>query len=531
MIIPNSRQIKELDALSIQKRGIRSLDLMEEVAEKVARFIAGTFENKDKDIVVFAGPGNNGGDGLAVARLLHKAGYHSVCAYLFNTNNSLSEDCRANAERLKDECAGLPFTEVVQQFEAPQLSGDTLIVDALFGIGINKPLDGGYAALVSFINSTHCTVLSMDLPSGLMCEDNSYNRPAAIVRATYTLTVGLPKLCLLLADNQPFFGKVRLLDIGLSDVVSQEGDYPYKLVSPEDIRGLLQPRPCFGHKGTFGNALLIAGRYGMAGAAVLAAQACLRAGAGKITVHTPTRNNDILQISVPEAVLDHDADDSIFTTPVDADRYQAAAIGPGLGRDKRTGLALIEQVSHTSVPLVIDADAINLLADHRGWISQVPQHSILTPHPGEMRRLGMCNSDSYSTLQEAVNMAGQLGTYIVLKGHYTALCTPGGHVWFNTTGNSGMATAGSGDVLTGIILALCAQHYSAQDACLLGVYLHGLAGDLAARALGEASVMASDIVGFLPKAFAALAGYDPHVRNLESDSYTGISLHSTEQII
>lgn len=505
MIIPNSRQIKELDELTIEQQGITSLDLMERAAQCATLCILSYFSERERPVVIFAGPGNNGGDGLAIARLLSKQhGYRDVSVYLFNTNKSLSEDCQANAERLKSECPEVNFTEVVQQFEAPQLTASTLIIDALFGIGLNKPLEGGYAALVNLINASKSPVVSIDMPSGLMAEDNTCNPPQAIVHADMTLTFGLPKLAQLLADNQRFTGSVRLLDIGLVKPKADAAEYPYRIVDRQLVKSLLKKRPPYGHKGTFGNALLIAGQYGMAGAAVLAAKACLRAGVGKVTVHTPTRNNDILQVSVPEALLDHDADDSVFTTPVSADRYQALAIGPGLGTDRRTGIAFIEQVRHTPVPLIVDADAINLLADHRGWIGQLPVHTILTPHPGEMRRLGACNADSFSLLVEALNMSRQLGCYIVLKGHYTAVCTPSGQALFNPTGNSGMATAGSGDVLTGILLALCAQGYSQANACILGVYLHGLAGDLAAQELGEYSLTASDIIDHLPQAFLQL---------------------------
>lgn len=504
MLVPTSRQFKELDAATIQQRHITSIQLMEEAARAAASFIFSRFKDHERPVVVFAGPGNNGGDGLALARIMSNRGYSHVSVYLFNTKNSLSEDCSANAQRLRSECEDVRLTEVVQQFEAPQLSPDTLIIDALFGTGINKPLGGGYAALVKFINSTHCEVVSLDIPSGLMCEDNTFNTPSTIVRANITLTIGLPKLALLLADNQCFAGEVFLFDIGLVEKSLEESTISCHLTERSDIRSLLKPRPAFGHKGTFGDAFLIAGRYGMAGAAILAARACLRSGVGKVTIHTPLKNNDILQASVPEAVLHHDTDECVFTSPANADCFQALAIGPGLGTDKRTALAFIEQVSHTAMPLVIDADAINILGDHRGWISQVPQNAIFTPHPGEMRRLGICNADSFSTLLEAVNMARQHAFYIVLKGHYTAICTPEGQVFFNPTGNSGMATAGSGDVLTGIILALCAQRYTALNACRLGVFIHGLAGDLAARDLGGHSLTASDIIAYLPKAFLSL---------------------------
>lgn len=496
--------MKDLDAYTIQEQEISSAQLMERAANQVAHFIFSHYSEKARPIIIFSGPGNNGGDGLAVARILSKAGYESIQAFLFNTNNTLSNDCEINAKRLQEECPQVEFTEVQQQFEAPELSQDTLIIDALFGTGLNKPLGGGYAALVKFINAAHSDVVSIDMPSGLMCEDNTYNSPSAIVRATYTLTLGLPKLSLLLPDSQPYVGQAFTLNINLSEKKISEIDSPFQIIEKWQIKRLLKKRPAFGHKGTFGTALLIAGQHGMAGAAILAAKACLKSGVGKIVVHTPILNNNILQIAVPEAILEHDEDNRIFTTPTLIESFQALAIGPGLGQDKRTALAFIEQTSHTEAPLIIDADGINILGSHKGWISQIPQQTILTPHPKEMQRLGICNSDSYSILLEAINMAQRHRFFICLKGHYTAICTPEGKVYFNPTGNSGMATAGSGDVLTGIILSLIAQGYNQEDACLLGIYLHGLAGDYAAMALGEQSVVASDLIAYLPEAFKAL---------------------------
>ena len=504
MNLPNAHQQKELDEFTVQDQNITSLILMERAALEAARFIAKTYPQMQRPIVVFAGPGNNGGDGLALARLLYGMGYATIQAYLFNTKGTISTDCQKNAERLREESPQVTLIEVAQQFEAPSIGPETLIIDALFGMGINKPLGGGFAALVKFINASGAEVVSLDLPSGLMCEDNTYNSPSAIVRATHTLAIGLPKLAHILADTQVYVGQMHLLDIQLASHFPGEEEITFHITEKDYIKSLLKPRPTFGHKGTFGNALLIAGKYGMAGSAALAAQACLRTGAGKVTVHTPTCNNDILQITIPEAVLQHDANEHIFTTPVGTDAFQALGIGPGLGTDKRTALAFIEQISHTAIPLVIDADAINILGNHKGWIQQVPPHSIFTPHPAEMTRLGICNPDSFSILLEAMSMARKNRFYIVLKGHYTAICTPEGHVHFNPTGNSGMATAGSGDVLTGILTALLAQGYTEEEACLLGVYLHGLAGDIAARTLGEHSLTASDMIRALPKAFAEL---------------------------
>ena len=504
MKILNSHQLKELDELTIQEEGITSLDLMERAAKKATEFICSEYPEKNRQIVIFSGPGNNGGDGLAMARRLNACGYTQVEAFLFNTSNSLSADCKANAERLETDCPDVAFTEVKQQFEAPKLNSQTLIVDAIFGTGLTRPLSGGFAALVQFINSMGAEVVSIDMPSGLMCEDNTCNSPLSIVRAVHTLTFQLPKLAQLLADNQQFVGQLHLLDIGLSQQKIASTEAACFIQSEKEVASLLQDRPAFGHKGTFGHAFLIAGRYGMAGAAQLAAKACFRSGAGKVTVHTPLANNDILQMTVPEAIMSHDTDEHIYSVRVATDGCDALAIGPGIGTNKRTALALIEQVSHASTPLLLDADAINILADHKGWISQVPPFTIFTPHPGEMQRLGICNKDSYSILMEAVSMAQRHKFFIVLKGHLTAICRPDGHVVLNPTGNSGMATAGSGDVLTGVITGLLAQGYSQEAACRIGVYLHGLAGDLAAGEMGEHAMMASDIIQALPKAWMQL---------------------------
>ncbi len=504
MLILNARQMRALEAATMQEQQIGSVELMERAAKGAARFIAKQYDIAHTPIVVFSGPGNNGGDGLAVARLLHRMGAQHVEAYLFNTQGSLSETCRHQAERLQSECPELHFVEVTQQFEAPTLSPQTLIVDALFGIGLSKPLGGGFAALIQFINSSGTQVVSLDLPSGLMCEDNTCNSPSAIVRATHTVVMGLPKLVHLLPDAGVYVGQTHLVSKGLSALPAEMEEVKYHLSEESELKALLKPRQPYHHKGNFGTALLVAGKYGMAGAAVLAAKACLRGGAGKVVIHTPAANNDILQTSVPEAVLDMDADTHIFTTPVPLQGYSALGMGPGMGTDKRTALAFIEQISHVHIPLVLDADAINILGLHKGWIQQVPAGTILTPHAGEMKRLGICAADSYSLLLEAINMATSHHFYIVLKGHFTAICTPEGHVYFSGQGNSGMATAGSGDVLTGVILSLLAQGYNAEDSCRLGVYLHALAGDFAAEALGEHSVTASDIIAYLPQAFAHL---------------------------
>ena len=251
-----------------------------------------------------------------------------------------------------------------------------------------------------------------------------------------------------------------------------------------------------------GHALIIAGSYGMTGAAILATKACLRSGVGKVTVRTPKRNYSIMQISVPEAVLQMDHEESYFSEPVDTQAFDALGIGPGIGTQEHTAIALIAQIRRAHCPILIDADALNIMANHRAWMQQLPQGIIMTPHPAEFDRLsGSVSNGCYDRLSKARDMAERLGAYVILKGHYTAICLPDGHVIINPTGNAGMATAGCGDVLAGIITGLLARGYNQADACMLGVYLHGLAGDLAARELGQESLVAGDLIKYLPKAF------------------------------
>lgn len=500
MKIFTSTQIHELDKYTIEHEPISSLNLMERAAKAITRSIEEEWSNRTP-VVAFAGPGNNGGDALAVARLLAEDGYQ-VEVFLFNVHNKLSVDCAANKKRLLEGKKVKNFTEVTLNFDPPKLTDTTLVIDGLFGSGLNKPLAGGFAAMVKYINQSPAKVVSIDIPSGLMCEDNTYNIHANIIHADLTLTLQQKKLSMLLADTQLYLGRLKVLDIRLSQEYIQKADCKYQLLEENDIRKLMRPRSDFAHKGSMGNALLIAGSYGMSGAAVLASKACLRAGVGKVTIQTPKRNYDIMQISVPEAVLQLDHEETYFSEPTETDPFSAVGIGPGLGTNENTAIALIAQIRRTNRPLIIDADAINILATHRAWMQQLPKDIILTPHPKEFDRLaGTSSAFSYERLARASELAEKLQAYIILKGHYSALCLPNGHIEFNSSGNSGMATAGSGDVLTGIITALLARGYSQADACRIGMYLHGLAGDLAAKDLGKESLIASDLIAYLPKAF------------------------------
>ena len=503
MKIFTAAQIHELDNYTITHEPIKSIDLMERSAKTITRAIMDEWIDRTP-MVIFAGPGNNGGDALAVARLLAEENY-KVSVYLFNIHNKLSDDCAANKQRLIDSKRVGHFTEVTLNFDPPELTEDMVVIDGLFGSGLNKPLIGGFASLVKYINQCPAKVVSIDIPSGLMCEDNTYNIHSNIIRADLTLTLQQKKLSMMMADCQKYIGRLRVLDIRLSKEYIDKTEANCRILEEQDVRRLLMPRDDFAHKGAMGNALIIAGSYGMAGAAVLATRACLRSGVGKVTVHTPRRNYLVMQTAVPEAVMQMDHEETYFSESVDSTDFDALGIGPGLGLVENTAIALIGQIRRTSCPIVADADALNILANHQAWMQQLPSGIIMTPHPKEFDRMaGSTSNNDYERLIRAQQMAEHIKGYIILKGHHSALCMPDGHIVFNATGNSGMATAGSGDVLTGILTALLARGYDKGTACQLGMYLHGLAGDLAAKEVGKESLVASDIIQFLPKAFLKL---------------------------
>lgn len=503
MKIFTAAQTHELDKYTIEHEPIESIDLMERAAKVLTRAIMDEWTERTP-IVVFAGPGNNGGDALAVARMLAAQNY-KVSVFLFNIHDQLSEDCETNKKRLLAVKNIEKFTEINVNFDPPELTADTLVVDGLFGSGLNKPLIGGFATLVKYINQSPAKVVSIDIPSGLMCENNTYNIKNNIIQADLTLTLQQKKLSMLMADCQPYIGRLRVLDIRLSQKYIAETETACRIIEEQDVRSRMLHRSEFAHKGTMGTALLIAGCYGMAGAAILATRACLRAGVGKVITHTPKRNYAIMQTAIPEALVQLDREEAYFSEGVPTDYYDAVGIGPGLGQSENTAIALIGQIRRTTCPIVLDADAINILANHQAWLQQLPKGIILTPHPREFDRLqGSTSNSDYERLTHASQLAEHLQGYILLKGHYSALCLPNGNILFNSTGNGGMATAGSGDVLTGIITALLARGYNRQDACLVGMYLHGLAGDLAAKDLGRESLTASDLISYLPKAFLRL---------------------------
>ncbi len=502
MKILTGGQFRELDLYTITHEPVASVDLMERAARALTAALMRRWPERERRFFVFAGPGGNGGDGLAVARMLTDAGY-VVTSYLFCVGGRLSADCAEMRSRLQATDAA-QLVEITTELVFPKLQADDIVIDALFGTGLSKPLSGGFAVVAKRINMSPATVVALDMPSGLMAENNAYNDTSAIIQAALTLTIQLPKLAFLFAENQRYVGDVECVDIGLSQAGLDSIKTHIWLTEHGEMRSLLRRRPRFAHKGTMGHALLVAGSRGMAGAAILATRAALRAGAGKVSLHTPHSCLDVVQGAVPEAIVRMDVDPDVLSQAYDATSYQAIAIGPGIGRNKLTAQVLHSYLSQQVGPMLLDADALNILSDNRDWLSLLPADTILTPHPLELERLVGHSPNSYEQMNRARQLAMAHHVFVVVKGRYTEVCTPTGSVLVNPTGNPGMATAGSGDVLTGIIVGLLAQGYLPAEAVQLGVYLHGLAGDIAAGELSEEALIASDIVAHLPHAFRRL---------------------------
>ena len=494
--------IKEIDAYTIEHEPIASIDLMERAAGVLTDALLRLCDNRS--FAVFAGPGNNGGDGLAVARMLHQAG-RDVQVWLINPKGKLSPDCAKNLERLL--ALNIKVNEVCSGFVMLQLGSDIVVVDALFGSGLNKPVcEGVFADVINGINASGCRVVAVDMPSGLLGENN-YPLSGVVVSATDTLTLQFPKLSLLLPENDCFVGSMHILDIGLSAVAIERSSSTLFYTDEKDIKPLLKPRAKYSHKGHYGRALLVAGSRGMAGASVLAARAALRSGVGLLTVHLPSCNNVIMQVAVPEAMTSVDRSEACFSNITDVTGYTAVAVGPGLGRSaesEKALLSLIDNCREAGVPMVLDADALNILSSCPEYLRRLPQGSVLTPHPGEFARLFGKAANTLLAINSVLAFVRDYNGTIVLKGAHTVVIAPDSNLYFNSTGNPGMATGGSGDVLTGVVLALLAQDITAIDAARVAVYAHGLAGDIAAECKGHRALVAGDIVECLPAAWKEL---------------------------
>ncbi len=497
MKILNAEQIRDIDTHTMEREPISSVDLMERAAGKCYEWIRRNMRKK-RVVKVFCGMGNNGGDGLVIARMLAGTGY-KLRVYKILHSFRASADFLANEKRLGG-VKNLHLEELGEEDLLPDIQKDDLVVDALLGSGLSRPLEGLLASVVQHINASGATVVSIDFPTGLFCEDNRRNIDKNIVRANYTLSFQLPKLAFIFASNAKYLGEWFLIDIGLDRDAIQYAETKYFFLQASDIRPLYRPRRKFAHKGHYGHAYLMAGSLGKAGAAVLASRAVLRSGAGLLTTHVPGCARDVIQTAVPEAMCVVDEQAQFISSVAELDRFNVIGAGPGMGTHEQTAKALKLLIQNATVPMVLDADALNILSENHSWCGFLPKGSIFTPHPGEFDRLAGKTSDEHDRLDKARELAHRFQVHIVLKGAHTAVISPDGRCWFNSSGNPGMATGGSGDVLTGIILGWMAQNYSPLYSCLMGVYLHGRAGDLAANRKGQEGLIAGDIIDEIPKA-------------------------------
>ncbi|HLN53058.1 MAG TPA: NAD(P)H-hydrate dehydratase [Lentimicrobium sp.] len=494
--------IRDLDSYTIAKEPVRSIDLMERAAHKCYEWIVKRITGI-RTFRIICGMGNNGGDGLAIARKLNKDG-HNVEVYYIRHSSEASEDNRKNFEKISD-VAGLVVTEIFEEDPTIEIDDDDIVIDALLGSGLNKPVKGFLTEIIRQINESNAYIISIDMPSGLMA-DELIADPAkySIVNADYTLTFQMPKLAFFLPENERFVGEWKALDIGLHKDFIKGAKSHFHYTRKKDCIELYKSRNKFAHKGNFGHGLLIAGSLGKMGAAILAAKAALRAGAGLITAHIPLTGIEPMLMTIPEAMVSPDDSETHFTILPDLNPYNAIAIGPGLGTHIESQNAMKFLIQEVRKPLIIDADGLNILAENKTWLSFLPPDSILTPHPKEFERLTSKVDNHLNRLEILRAFSVRFKVNVILKGAYSAVSTPEGDVFFNPTGNPGMATGGTGDVLTGILLGLRASGYSPKETCILGTWLHGKAGDIAAGKLSQPALIASDITENLGKAFLKL---------------------------
>jgi len=501
MKIPTISTARAADAYTIENEPISSVDLMERAATQAYFWLMRNLKSKEVSIKIFCGMGNNGGDGLVLARLLATQDIYAQ-VFVLQVSENFSHDCEVNYERLKD-IPEVPMYGIFSKDDFPKIDDNDIIIDALFGSGLNRPLEGVAAELVQHINDNHAIRIAIDIASGLN-GDNVWSagrdaihrvsmQDIPIVHADYTLSMQFPKMAFLYPENEPFVGKWEVMDIKIHPEFIENLETSNFYTTSDVIKPLLHKRAKHSHKGTYGHALLIAGSTGKTGAALLASESCLRSGVGLLTTHLPKSAMLPLQIYLPEAMMSVDESDCCFSQLPDLQPYNAIGVGPGLGKAPETATALKLLIQNAKVPMVLDADALNIISENKTWLSFLPERTIITPHPKEFERLFGKTDNSAQRIELQRKMSVKHNIIIVLKGANTLVSFPNGSCFFNSTGNPGMATAGSGDVLTGIILSLLAQRYTPEEAAIIGVFMHGKAGDKAAGEKGMEAMIAGDI--------------------------------------
>ena len=497
-----SSQIREADSYTIKNKPIESIDLMESASKAFVDKFLDLF-NTDRKVHIFAGTGNNGGDGLAIARLLLQKGF-DVSISIIRVSEKESKDFSVNLERLKKVKS---VQEIHQMNDFPELQPADIVIDAIFGSGLSRPVEGLFADVISKLNQINPLVVAVDIASGLFSDKNTEGD--IIMQVAHTISFQVPKLAFLMRQNHSFVGNWHIVDIGLDKQFIDQTEANYHYLDMSAAVELLPHREKYSHKGNFGRVLMVLGGYGKMGAAVLTSRACLKSGAGLLTVHVPECGYQIIQIAVPEAMALVDPSVDFFSDTPDINGFEVIGIGPGLGTNDKTISAFEDLLNKVDFPVVIDADGLNILSKKPQLLEKLPAGSVLTPHPKEFERIAGSYKNDFDRLNLQIDFAKKYNVIVVVKGAHTSVAGPDGQVCFNSTGNPGMATAGSGDVLTGIITSLLGQTKDPFNAAILGVFLHGMAGDIAAGDQGDESLIASDIIDHLSSAYKRLHLYQP----------------------
>lgn len=502
MKILSAKEIRSVDEYTIANEPIASIDLMERAALACERKLLKMIDHDDS-VFVFSGKGNNGGDGMAIARLLYERGFN-VRLIVTHYTDKFSNDAQTNYNLFRTKFpAQLVEVTHVDELNKLELNQESIIIDALFGTGLNKPVEGLAAEVVDFINNSPGRVISIDMPSGLYADESSANNKH-IVKANCVITLQLPKLAFFMPENCHYVQSFEAADIGLSSAAIDLQRSACFVLQKETVSGLLRPRNKFDHKGTFGHGLLMAGSKGKAGAAIISAKACLRSGAGLLTLHSVSEVTNALLHHLPEAMSNCDQHNSFITEVPKLDNFDAIGFGPGVGTQTDTETALKKILQFYSGPIVIDADGLNILSENKTWLSFLPPSVILTPHVKEFERLAGKSSDDFDRLKMLREFSLKNKCIVILKGAYSTIAMPDGSLYFNTSGNPGLAKGGSGDALTGIILGLLTRGYNAPQSALIGTFIHGFAADRCAKKMSYESILANDVIEQLPRAFRKL---------------------------
>ena len=491
-------QIREADAYTVAHEPVSSIDLMERAANGFVEWFVNEFPDRELKITVYCGTGNNGGDGLAIARILTTFHYEAISVTIARFSGKESDDFATNYKKLKQ--SPVYITELLPERSFPPEEG-RVIIDALLGSGLNKPLAGDFERLVSYINELQKTVVAVDVPTGFLTE-GSTDPHAVVIKADFAITFQQPKINFLLPESAPYIKKWQAVDIGIDQAFVASLLSPYLFVEESDIRKKLKPRHHFSNKGTYGHALIVAGKPETMGAAIICAAGCAYSGAGLTTACVPQSGLTALNSYLPEIMA------IVRQRPalpiIKWDSYNAIGIGPGLGQEDGSLILFKNILDNFKQPIVIDADALNLLAENNKLLQNIPINSVLTPHMKEFDRLFGDHNSWWERIQTGLSQAAELKIYILLKNDYTIIITPAGNVYFNSTSNPAMATGGMGDVLTGIITSLLAQHYSPEDACIIGAFIHGKAGDELVLPNQVNAVLPGKLAAHLPVTMAKL---------------------------